>query len=111
MEQAGADPALVNAAGHDPVFEAEVGGKADVVEWLLRNCAALEEGSVGALDLEGVVGADADADVDVDVDASVDGGGSAGGSKKEGSEKRLLGEEVVEGDVKVNGEMERMNLG
>lgn len=107
MEQAGADPALVNAAGHDPVFEAEVGGKADVVEWLLRNCAVLEEGSVGALGLEGVVGAD----VDVDVDASVDGGGSAGGSKKEGSEKRLLGEEVVEGDVKVNGEMERMNLG
>ena len=49
---AGADPGIVNAAGHDAVYEAEVNGKDDVVEWLLKECMGLEK-AVGNVD-EGV---------------------------------------------------------
>ena len=33
----------MNAAGHDAVYEAEVNGKDDVVEWLLKECMGLEK--------------------------------------------------------------------
>jgi ankyrin repeat protein len=35
LVQAGADPGVTNRAGHDAVYEAEVNGKEQVVEWLL----------------------------------------------------------------------------
>lgn len=41
---AGADPALVNRAGHDVVYEAEINGKEAVVEWLLKEGKGLEKG-------------------------------------------------------------------
>ncbi|KAF2753932.1 ankyrin [Pseudovirgaria hyperparasitica] len=47
LVQAGADAALVNAAGHDCVFEAELNNKEEVVEWLLREAVGLEQGFVG----------------------------------------------------------------
>lgn len=44
----GADAAILNAAGHDAVFEAEQNGKDDVVGWLLVEGGALDT-VVGAL--------------------------------------------------------------
>lgn len=44
---ANADPTVTNDAGHDPVYEAELNEKMDVVEWILGNCGGVEEG-VGA---------------------------------------------------------------
>ena len=41
---AGADPAMVNKAGHDVVYEAEVNGKEEVVGWLLTEGKGLEKG-------------------------------------------------------------------
>jgi len=35
LVKAGADPSVTNGAGHDVVFEAEVAGREEVVEWLL----------------------------------------------------------------------------
>lgn len=32
----GADPTVTNRAGHDPVYEAEVNDRREVVEWVLR---------------------------------------------------------------------------
>lgn len=41
---ANADPTVTNDAGHDPVYEAELNEKMDVVEWILGNCGGVEEG-------------------------------------------------------------------
>ena len=50
---AGAAPALGNGAGHDAVFEAERAGRAEVVEWLLREGEGLEVGVGGGSVEEG----------------------------------------------------------
>ena len=45
---AGADPSIINEAGHDAVYEAECSGKQggrEVAEWLLANYAGLEKGT------------------------------------------------------------------
>jgi len=52
---AGARPALLNAAGHDAVFEAERAGRQDVVEWLLKEGEGLETGVGGGREEEGEV--------------------------------------------------------
>lgn len=44
---ANADPTVTNDVGHDPVYEAELNEKMDVVEWILGNCGGIEEG-IGA---------------------------------------------------------------
>jgi len=44
----GADPRILNSAGHDAVFEAVRGDKAEVADWLLEKCGELEEGIGGA---------------------------------------------------------------
>lgn len=49
----GADAAILNAAGHDAVFEAERAGKEDVVEWLLNEGGGLEKGVGGDVEEEG----------------------------------------------------------
>ncbi|EWC47468.1 hypothetical protein DRE_00436 [Drechslerella stenobrocha 248] len=41
---AGADPGVLNAAGHDCVYEAEVNDKSNVVEWVLEFAESLESG-------------------------------------------------------------------
>ncbi|KAF2841319.1 ankyrin [Patellaria atrata CBS 101060] len=64
----GADPAARNAAGHDPVYEAEMGGRDEVVGWLLAEGGASLEGGVGGE--EG--GAEIGEDIDVGV-SEVDG--------------------------------------
>jgi ankyrin repeat protein len=54
LVQAGADVTIINRAGHDAVFEAEINDKAEVVEWLLGAVEELEKG----------VGQDGEASVD-----------------------------------------------
>jgi uncharacterized protein len=44
LVQLGADVTIINSAGHDAVFEAEINDKKEVVEWLLGAVEALEEG-------------------------------------------------------------------
>jgi hypothetical protein len=47
---AGADAGIVNAVGHDALFEAELGereGSKEVAEWMLKHCDGLEKGASG----------------------------------------------------------------
>ena len=44
VEVGRADPGVVNLAGKDAVFEAEVAEHGEVVEWLLKTCEGLEGG-------------------------------------------------------------------
>ncbi|KAK6356819.1 hypothetical protein TWF718_001160 [Orbilia javanica] len=55
LVEAGADPGVLNAAGHDCVYEAEVNDKSNVVEWVLNFAEGLENGV-------GVVGGEEDGD-------------------------------------------------
>ncbi|KAF2742184.1 ankyrin [Sporormia fimetaria CBS 119925] len=56
LVESGADVTIINKAGHDAVFEAEINGKEAVVDWLLGAVEALEKGIAGA---EGVDSDDA----------------------------------------------------
>ncbi|KAF2826744.1 ankyrin [Ophiobolus disseminans] len=58
--QSGADVTIINRAGHDAVFEAEINDKNDVVDWLLGAVEGLETG-IGQVD-------DASGDVDESMD-------------------------------------------
>jgi hypothetical protein len=42
--QSGADVTIINQAGHDAVFEAEINDKKEVVDWLLGAVEELEKG-------------------------------------------------------------------
>ncbi|KAF1969391.1 ankyrin repeat-containing protein YAR1 [Bimuria novae-zelandiae CBS 107.79] len=44
LVQAGADVTMINKAGHDAVFEAEINDKGNVVDWLLGAVEELEKG-------------------------------------------------------------------
>ncbi|KAF2448643.1 ankyrin [Karstenula rhodostoma CBS 690.94] len=44
LVQVGADVTIINRAGHDAVFEAEINDKGDVVDWLLGAVEELEKG-------------------------------------------------------------------
>jgi len=44
LVQSGADVTIINKAGHDAVFEAEINDKSDVVDWLLGAVEELEKG-------------------------------------------------------------------
>jgi hypothetical protein len=44
LVQLGTDVTIINKAGHDAVFEAELNDKNDVVDWLLGAVEALEQG-------------------------------------------------------------------
>ncbi|TVY91821.1 Ankyrin repeat-containing protein [Lachnellula willkommii] len=61
----GADPTITNQRGHDPIYEAELNDKKDVVEWVLREGGdELEEGVSGET-AEGAANEGADEDVEV----------------------------------------------
>lgn len=50
LMDAGADPTITNAAGHDALFEADCSGKdggREVAEWMLANCEGVEKGMGG----------------------------------------------------------------
>lgn len=44
LVQSGADVTIINKAGHDAVFEAEINDKKSVVDWLLETVEELEKG-------------------------------------------------------------------
>jgi hypothetical protein len=44
LVQSGADVTIINGAGHDAVFEAEINDKSEVVDWLLGAVEELEKG-------------------------------------------------------------------
>jgi ankyrin repeat protein len=65
--QAGADVTIINRAGHDAVFEAEINDKNEVVDWLLGAVEELESG-IGQTD---EAQQDADESMDDDDDKGV----------------------------------------
>jgi ankyrin repeat protein len=73
----GADAAILNAAGHDAVFEAERTGKDEVVEWLLKEGGGLEMGVGGGVEEEGEA-------EDIVEDGGGTGGGESSGGKEDG---------------------------
>ncbi|KAF1918873.1 hypothetical protein BDU57DRAFT_511637 [Ampelomyces quisqualis] len=58
--QSGADVTIINRAGHDAVFEAEINDKKEVVDWLLGAVEELESG----IGQTGEAAGDADEDMD-----------------------------------------------
>jgi len=48
--ESGADVSVLNGAGHDAVYEAEINDKNDVVEWLLKEGVGLDTGISGGVD-------------------------------------------------------------
>ncbi|KAF2140379.1 uncharacterized protein K452DRAFT_274124 [Aplosporella prunicola CBS 121167] len=104
----GADAAVLNAAGHDAVFEAEQNGKDDVVAWLLVEGGALdtvvgalrgEEGAGESAGASGTAGAGADADDDdaegEDVEMKFSVGDTSGPAVESGVEALSLGDDAV----------------
>ncbi|KAI8933179.1 hypothetical protein NX059_009817 [Plenodomus lindquistii] len=90
LVEAGADVTIINKAGHDAVFEAEVNDKGNVVDWLLGAVEELEtgigqadQGSAGDEDME-----DADGHGAADEEATAQGSSSAG-SSVEGVRKQM----------------------
>ncbi len=78
---AGADVTVINSAGHDAVYEAEMNEKNEVAEWLLTEGKGLERGVKGS-----------------ERGAGERSEGGEGGGEEEGLEVGEEGEEVVMGD-------------
>jgi uncharacterized protein len=90
----GADPTITNAAGHDPVYEAEVNDRREVVEWVLKEGGeGLEEGigGIGGGEEEEDLG-----DADIREEERQEEGFSGGDGIEEGMEGLELGDEVKE---------------
>tara|TARA_R110002003_G_scaffold175_3_gene14172 strand:- start:3991 stop:4425 length:435 start_codon:yes stop_codon:yes gene_type:complete len=80
LVESGADVTIINQAGHDAVFEAEINDKQDVVDWLLGAVEELENGIGQA----GEASADADDNmVDDDKDTSQGSAASMEGVRKQ----------------------------
>lgn len=62
LVESGADVTIINKAGHDAVFEAEINDRNDVVDWLLGAVEELENGV-------GQTGEDADEENETDTEA------------------------------------------
>jgi ankyrin repeat protein len=69
--QAGADVTIINRAGHDAVYEAEINDKNEVVDWLLGAVEELEKGIGQTGEAEAEAGENADENMD-DADADAD---------------------------------------
>ncbi|CBY00299.1 hypothetical protein IAQ61_011227 [Plenodomus lingam] len=88
LVEAGTDVTLINKAGHDAVFEAEINDKGDVVDWLLGAVEELETGigqtDKGAARDEDMEDADGDGVADTDVgQADASAGSSVEGVRKQ----------------------------
>lgn len=68
--QSGADVTIINKAGHDAVFEAEINDKSAVVDWLLETVEELESGVGPMGEASPDVGQDADVEMENDVEKS-----------------------------------------
>jgi hypothetical protein len=98
----GVDVTIINRAGHDAVYEAEINDKNEVVDWLLGAVEELEKG----IGQSGEAGdndedmEDADKDNVEDLNSSTQ--GSAAGSSMEGVQKQMEGLDTKDG-VSKNG--------
>jgi hypothetical protein len=72
--QSGADVTIINKAGHDAVFEAEINDKSAVVDWLLETVEELESGVGPTGETSPDVGRDEDVEMENDVDQSTTNG-------------------------------------
>ena len=52
LVEAGADVTVINGAGHDAIYAAEVNEKTEVAEWLLKSGKGLETGVAGSKEEE-----------------------------------------------------------
>jgi hypothetical protein len=89
--QSGADVTIINRAGHDAVYEAEINDKNEVVDWLLGAVEELEKG-IGQTDEDMD---DADMHNAEDVDSATQ--GSAAQSSVEGVRKQMEDLDTKEG--------------
>jgi hypothetical protein len=62
--QSGADVTIINKAGHDAVFEAEINDKSAVVDWLLETVEELESGVGPTGEASSDVGQDEDVEME-----------------------------------------------
>jgi hypothetical protein len=92
--QLGADVTIINKAGHDAVFEAEINDKKEVVDWLLGEVEELEKG----------VGQNGEASADAEEDDGMEVEGEAG----QNSSNSSSGTNDVDA---VRRQMEGMNTG
>lgn len=76
--QAGADVTIINKAGHDAVFEAEINDKKEVVEWLLETVEELESGVGPIGEASSDVGQDEDMDIENDPNPNTSNGAGEG---------------------------------
>lgn len=79
----GADPTITNKAGHDPVYEAELNDRKEVVDWVLKEGGDGLESGIGGETGEGD-GSDED-DADIAVHTTTDSAGQ-GESSQSGSQ-------------------------
>lgn len=68
---AGADVTIINRAGHDAVYEAEINDKNEVVDWLLGAVEELEKGIGQTGEAEAEAGENTDENMD-DADAEAE---------------------------------------
>jgi uncharacterized protein len=90
----GADPTVTNRAGHDPVYEAEVNDRREVVEWVLREGGEGLEGGVGGV--EGVGEQVGDEDMGEEAERGEDGADGGQEGIREGMEELGVKDEMGE---------------
>ncbi|KAH6882408.1 ankyrin repeat-containing protein YAR1 [Alternaria rosae] len=93
LVQSGADVTIINRAGHDAVYEAEINDKNEVVDWLLGAVEELENGigqngQTGAGDADDNMD-DADAEVECAQDSNASAQGVAAEPTVEGVRKQM----------------------
>ena len=75
LVEAGADPTVINKAGKDAVFEAEVNDKNEVAAWLLTEGKGLQSAAGGGGLETGAEGAEGEAGVEGQLEEVMEGGG------------------------------------
>lgn len=86
LVQLGADVTIINKAGHDAVFEAEINDKKEVVDWLLGTVEELEQG----IGQNGTASTTVKAEDDMEVDNE-----GEGNTTNDASESSVTGVEGV----------------
>lgn len=96
MIEFGADVTIINQAGHDAVFEAEINDKKEVVDWLLGEVEELEKGVGGSNDVPGQAGEGSGMDMGDDA-AKDDSNGPDEAGGVEGVRRQMEGLKAKEG--------------
>lgn len=81
LVESGADVTIINQAGHDAVFEAEINDKKEIVDWLLGAVEELENGIAGASEGSNPANADHDDNAGGKVNPVAEGARTPGGQE------------------------------